>query len=336
MIKVVVLNDTSKEFHHGCDRVMDNLYFNLKRFSCEVIYISYLNDSLENPELILSLNECDLAIINGEGTIHHGNPYAEKLIKLVSLSTAGKRYLINTTYNENPSEYKEFLQHFDGVFVRDSMSKFELNKINIDAQVVPDLTFYSEACSGSRHNNETLIIGDSVKRETALLLYESRHKSQKVKPLSVFKKSKSFIGRMKQVRRSLAVRDIFKPRFMLRIAMARMWYTSESCIGHAEYAAKIAESGSVLSGRYHTICMAIKNETPFCVVGSNTFKIESLLIDAGLSTRIISEISLKQMKLIDIPIFSEDENRKLKEFNYTAKLKIENMFNNIFKFSNER
>lgn len=71
MKKAVILNDTSG-FHHGCDIVMKNIVLLLKLNDIEVIANN--NVSTKWTENKLFLNACqnaDIAIINGEGSIHH-------------------------------------------------------------------------------------------------------------------------------------------------------------------------------------------------------------------------------------------------------------------------
>ena len=95
-LRAVVLNDTSREKHHGCDRVMSTLFRALDDCGVDVSLTWHLNADLNDPELKSSLNACDLALINGEGTIHHGNPYTENL-----LQKSGQRPVAMCLYKEH-------------------------------------------------------------------------------------------------------------------------------------------------------------------------------------------------------------------------------------------
>lgn len=334
MIKVVVLNDTSNESHHGCDRVMDNLYTNIRAWNGEVTHVSYLNDDLSLPLLAENLDRCDLAVINGEGTIHHGSVYAESLLKLVARSTAGRKYLINTTYQANPKSYKQYLRQFDGIYVRDTLSKLELLAIEIDSEVVPDLTFFSGPERVLNSKRSGTLVGCSVDRQAAIILYEARSKFTDVMPLSILKKTRSFLMRLKEVRYSMAVRDLKNPQFLIKSALARFWFSRNASNTHKEHARNIALSDFVLSGRYHTLCMAMKNEIPFLVTPSNTFKVEALLADAGLKNRMITKEELGRKNEVEIDPFSDEELENLRVFNLLATSKIDKMFQNIFSSEN--
>jgi hypothetical protein len=55
-----------------------------------------------------------------------------------------------------------------------------------------------------------------------------------------------------------------------------------ACASVAEFRAMVAAADGVTTGRFHAMCYAIVERTPFVAFGSNTRKIESLVTDIGL------------------------------------------------------
>jgi polysaccharide pyruvyl transferase WcaK-like protein len=309
---------------------MDNLYRKLGDHGIEVSAVSYLNSDLDSPDLCSALDKSDFAIINGEGTIHHGNPYAGKMLKLVANSAASKKILLNTTYDSNPSSYREYLKQFDSIFVRDRQSKAELSEIGIASSTVPDLTFLSqrETAEGKR---QTVAVNCSVDRDVTIQLYKlGRKMGTTSRPLSIFHSHRHLTGRILEIRKSLAVRDLLRPVTMIRMAQARTWFGRNAHERHEQFSARLAASNSIISGRYHAICMAIKNRIPFTAIDSNTFKIRALLDDVGIDNRCYSKPDFLAATTIDIHPFTEEEIRSIDRFDQDAQQRIERMFEHIF------
>jgi hypothetical protein len=91
-------------------------------------------------------DEYDALVMNGEGSMHHGQPiFHTKMRQLAMALDAGKRaYLVNTVWQENPSDYDEVLRGLSGMTVREVMSQRDLfDRHGITARVIPDLSLYA-------------------------------------------------------------------------------------------------------------------------------------------------------------------------------------------------
>jgi polysaccharide pyruvyl transferase WcaK-like protein len=329
-MKAVVLNDTSRERHHGCSRVMENLYRELSQHGIDVSAISHLNGDLDSPSLLAELNKSDLAIINGEGTIHHGSSYAESMLELVANSTAKRKVLLNSTYDSNPEHYRNYLAKFDDIFVRDQRSRAELSAIGIASTLVPDMTFLSQR-DPNTETRPQVIIGGSVDREVSVQLFRlGRILGQTARPLSIFQRNDSTFNRAWEIRKSVAVKDLLTPIIMFRIIQARRWFTRNACLHHEDYSAQIANSTFLISGRYHAICMAIKTRTPFWAIESNTFKISALLKDIGIENRSVSKTAFLAGTEVEQAPFSQSELERIASFEQQAKDGFRDMFERIF------
>jgi len=328
-MKAVILNDTSIEKHHGCNRVMDCIYQELNRHSVEIIAKSYLNADLESSWAREKLDSCDIAIINGEGTIHHGRPYAEDLLKLVAKSSAKRKVLLNCTYDSNPPRYRDYLEAFDSIFVRDQQSQVELSQLGLKSSIVPDMTFLAKRSLNAKPSHPVSVCC-SVDREVLVQLHIAGTKLiREARPISIFEPARGTTQRIMEIRRSLAIRDLKTPIKMIRIARARHWFGSQTCATHEKFAEQIAQSKFLLSGRYHAICIAIKNGIPFLAIDSNTFKIRALLADVGLDERCISKSDFLAGMDLKLRPFSSGELKSIEKFNTRAERAICKMFAQI-------
>lgn len=328
-MNVFILNDTSTERHHGCRRVMDNIYQELARKEVEVVGKSYLNADLRAISVKEQLNRCDVAIINGEGTIHHGRQYAEELLRLVAESSAKIKVLCNSTYDSNPVRYRDYLLSFDHIFVRDRRSQAELSGIDVEAVVVPDMTFLSDPCTSKEPNNHVLV-SDSVDRDVLVALYEiGKSLGHNARPMSIFEPRHGPFRRLIEIRQSLAKQDLSSPAKMAQIARARYWFSGHTCDTHKQFAEQIAQSSFLLTGRYHAVCMAIKNRTPFLAIDSNTFKIRALLEDVGIEDRCVAKPDFLADADFEQRPFSTDELERIEDFDQKAKKSIQDMFTKI-------
>ena len=328
-MNAVILNDTSQERHHGCSRVMENLYRQLREYGVDVSAVSHVHGDLASDSLSTRLNECDFAIINGEGTIHHNKPYAERLLKIVADSTARTKVLLNATYDSNPPHYKDYLSRFDFIFVRDTWSKAELQKIAVPSLVVPDLTFLS-GNDILKQDRKDIVITCSVDREVSGHLYDIGRKIRDSRPISIFARPRSLIQFFLEFRKSIATKDLLAPRFLFKMILARRWFGRHACTLHSDFSEELTNCESLISGRYHAVCMAIKSHTPFIAVDSNTFKIKAFLHDVGVQDRCLSKADFLSTETIRPPPFSSSETERLRMYNEDAERKIYNMFRLIF------
>lgn len=129
-MKAFIVNDTHKLGQHfGCELVMDTYQQQLDRVDIELVGTQTHREELCVPDNV------DLVIVNGEGTVHHGNNY--------HLVEIGKQYpavFLNAVWQDNPTEWATEMSHYKYVSVRESRSSKQLPQ----ADVVPDIIFSNE------------------------------------------------------------------------------------------------------------------------------------------------------------------------------------------------
>jgi len=332
--KAVILNDTSNEFHHGCETVISNIKSLLRKNGIDTIGTNYTGVNWKtNTAFLESVSKVDIVLVNGEGTLHHAQQRAKELIvigKYVKEKFKIPVVLINSTYQENGTEIAEYLRYFDLIYVRETLSQEDIKKYGIDSRVVPDMTFYSKYdLSGKKENGKTGYT-DSVYQKTSVLLYEKCMESKSVymPALTNIKlKTTDLITFLKVVKFHVfrAVNFVFW-KLGLKIsyhALRQFYFTKD----YNRYIDKIAKLNFIVTGRYHSLCFTLKTLTPFVAIKSNSHKIEGMLDDIGIGDTRIKEI--EKEKVFDVVKFEDEERLKIKEYIDSAPIKIENMFKEI-------
>ena len=144
-MKILVLNDTRSENHHGCSRVMNAIDRNLfVRGFKDICYFKLMLRWDLDEDSKRKLLQTDLLIINGEGTLHGNLPHVQSLLNVIKFA---KSYgvtvaLINATLFNLSQESITKLGEVDYLFVRDkaSMKLMELN--DIKTFYCPDLALW--------------------------------------------------------------------------------------------------------------------------------------------------------------------------------------------------
>lgn len=276
--RVVVMNDTSGRSHHGCARVMRLLLQGLSKEGLQVTARSPArHDWAGDAGFLAALSQADLVVINGEGTLHHGRPAGARLLSVLDHPARGSRpvAVVNALWQDNPESWDAQLARCALVAARDARSRAAMATAGLAARLVPDLSLSDGAAPqpGPRHG---LIVGDSV-----------RHSARRALALAA---------------RRLGA-EALVPTKTRRSAMWRRWptgpllsalYHGASPIGlpplrlaadEAGYLSVLGHADMHLTGRFHAICLSIVTATPVLAVGSNSWKIEALLAEAGLDAR---------------------------------------------------
>ena len=172
-LTAVLMNDTRGHAHFGCQRVMRVIESNLESRGIKVTARSLVrNDWPSDRAFLDAVSKCDIVVINGEGTLHHGKHHGDKLLQIVDhTARAGKPIaLINTIYQDNPDHWRRFLDGIELISPRDSWSAAALRAATgrTDICHVPDLSmaegFHPLADTTPR---VMLTIGESVLRDTS-------------------------------------------------------------------------------------------------------------------------------------------------------------------------
>lgn len=132
-MKVFIVNDTTKiekngkcVKHFGCELTMKTYHDQFKRIGATVVGTSGRDRKPNIPKTV------DLVVVNGEGSIHHGQ--RSHFLKIANSYPA---VLLNAVWENNP--HYPSLKKFRYISVRESLSSKQLP----EADVVPDLVFAS-------------------------------------------------------------------------------------------------------------------------------------------------------------------------------------------------
>ena len=284
-MKVVILNDTTADLHHGCARVMRLLGEGLARHGMTVIARSPVHHDWEGDAAIrAAIAQADLIVINGEGTLHHGKPGAARLLRVTEAAGEAPVALVNALYQDNPPDWSRWLNRLAYASTRDSRSADAIAAVTGQRPlVVPDLTL--SARIDERPRTVSVIFGDSVKAEVTadLAVRAKREMAPLIPSLSALKRPK---GRTALTRR---LRNWYIARHSARMQALRP--TLEICATEDAYAARIAGARLHVTGRFHGVCYAMAAGTPFLAIGSNSWKTEALIADAGLAPWRVTDLT---------------------------------------------
>jgi hypothetical protein len=241
-------------------------------------------------------------------------------------------YLINTVYQANSPDIAEGVAGYRKIWVRESLSAAELVGSGVACAVVPDLSLtWSRDVPASR--GEKLVILDAVDDNDARALfqlaerYDAPFYSIMTRPpeISTFPdRNRKRIAKY-HWRRTLAH---LSPRSAARTKWLSQFPSFKS---FTEGLAK--EAALILTGRLHAMCIAFDLEIPFLALPSNTHKIEGLLKDAGLESRVFHDASaleagLQKHALADYA-YSEQEIGLIRAYRNRALIEARKMFNEI-------
>ena len=153
------------------------------------------NQWWEDKPFLSAANSADIIVINGEGTCHHGRPKAEKLLRVVDHAVGANKpvVLINAMYQENPPEWRRYLDKFALIAARDSWSAATLSELTGQGiQHLLDLSMsegvHPDANTATR---DLLTIGESVLPQTRqdLIAFSDSHPQTVFLPLIATLKS---------------------------------------------------------------------------------------------------------------------------------------------------
>lgn len=337
-MKVVIANDTSHEMHHGCSKVMGAIYRNIyKRDGTVIDSFSVGLDWRKSEEFKKKLLIADVVIVNGEGTIHHNSPKALWLLELALFCNFynKKCYLINALVQEISDEYLYLFKLFSGVYVRDSYSQRFLEEKKIESKLTADLTFYMEDISLSNNYNipSHKLIGFtcSVSPDNTYRLYKEslRYEHGIFMPIiyqtNVWAENSSInlLEKFKKLDfKTFCVKAYSSVGLKYQLNSSNKYSDYKT---HVAYGEAINDLSYLYSGRFHSLCFAIVNRTPFTSLSSNSHKIEALIHDVGLNPeRLVKGIS----ELREYP-YSSVELDNISAYIDKANAAIKNMFDDI-------
>ncbi|WP_319824231.1 polysaccharide pyruvyl transferase family protein [Thalassovita sp.] len=284
---VIVMNDTSTRYHHGCARVMRLLSQGLEAAGLMIIARSPARHDWENdPDFLQAVQQADLIVINGEGTLHHGKPAGEALLRIATHPARGNTpvALVNALYQDNPPEWGALLAQFSLLSARDSQSATSMARASHQqVRWLPDLSLSAPAETPA-HQRKGLIVGDSVRldKRRDLARLASQTPGARFIPTKTLRHAVWHLPLIGPFLRGVLFR-LYNAVFPLHAPEFLMPMTEGA------YLAEIAAAQLHITGRFHAVCLSMLTETPFLALTSNASKIEQLLRDAGLDGhRIVS------------------------------------------------
>lgn len=320
-MRVAIINDTRTTHHYGCMLVMENLCRLLEESGAEIVWTWPVSvDWRRCRRKIMAMPDVDAIIINGEGTIHHNyeRRFSQALIDFVAFSAQELKrpcYLLNATLHANNDDAYRVLSDARAIYVRDKGSLAELEgKGKLSGRYVPDLTFAAnQAHSDKTVSSDDLLVVDSAIKADNLLLAQ-------------FAETNNFDFRSMVVARPSNARFLRSPRPWVKNILR--WLSTERNISTepSSYIADLNAYGGVVTGRYHTVTMCLKNRIPFLTLESNTPKIHYLLTDIlGDTSRSISPIALDNFTPSNVKPYSAEELAAISVFTTEAEVAIASM-----------
>ncbi len=99
----------------------------------------------QKAEIVEDMELCNVVVMNGEGTMHHGTPgFHVKMRQLARAQAQGCRtFLVNTVWQDNPLIYDDVLAKLDGLITRGEASGLDL-RVNHGMTSIsgPDLSYF--------------------------------------------------------------------------------------------------------------------------------------------------------------------------------------------------
>jgi len=283
------------------------------------------HDWENDPEFLKAMQRADLIVINGEGTLHHGKPAGEALLRVATHPMRGDTpaALINALYEDNPADWGAYLGQFSLLAARDSASAKRMEaQSGQPVRWLPDLSLSapSEATQTARKG---VIVGDSVRLDKRRVLARAacRLPGARFIPTKTLRGALWRIPVLGRIAKGLLFR-LYNAVWLVRMPRFDMPLTE------AEYLADISAAQLHITGRFHAVCLSMLTETPFLALTSNASKIEQLLRDAGMKTdRIIGAEALQSPP--QTSDFTAEELTQIRTFRALAQAESAQLFSDL-------
>ena len=282
--RIVLLNDTDFQGQHfGCQRVMRTIRDNLKNRNAQILDTvpvgmpwHLMSDKMEK------IKNSEMVVINGEGTLHHGKRKGKWLLEAAQFAreSGAKVALINALWQDNPEDWAEIAGRIDHIWCRDSRSARDLSKATgRDIPWLGDLSLCSGAEAIQRERSNVISVGDSVHGTVTKKLAELSLELDETSISPLMTNFKYISPDLKGIRKRLRIiiGELLQGRFERRFGII------DFATDEWDYLNKLSHSQMLITGRFHAVCMAVTTATPFVGIKSNSWKIEMLLEDIGLS-----------------------------------------------------
>jgi len=321
-IRVAIINDTRPTHHYGCLMVMKNLEALLEMQGAEVVWTWPVSvDWRKHRAKVLNMPEVDAIIVNGEGTIHHGPRrwQAQALAEFAEFAHEQLNvpaFLINSTLYANEASLNEYLKLYDAIYVRDRASHESLSAAGIENHFVPDMTFALSSNLVHAYDKPLCVVDSVMQSDLPKLKRFSKENAADYCSMIVARPSN--YSPWKKTR-----------RFILE---SIKWFFKEKdrSLDPTDFEAYLGQYQLIVTGRYHTVTMCLKNKVPFVAIESNTPKISYLLKEVfGDTSRVISIDSLENLDIQRWNQFSDEEVSAIDAFLEKAELDNKKMIGDL-------
>lgn len=280
-----LVNDTRYDNHHGGQTVIGNLHLGMAQrgWTCAgSLPVSSTVRGLRHRWR--QVRSAGLVIVNGEGSLHHDSRQTRRLHDIcAAISGFRPMALINAVWQDNRDpRWKPLLDGFAAVYARDLRSRGQLRELGVAADYAPDLTFYAypqpdsprgdlSGCTDSVLNSWT---------QAALRLCE-REREMVFLPLltGTTRYTRGLRDLGKQIKYRLY--PLLWRHLGIRVP-PRYQSLPHAIPDTGDFLRQLAACRAVCAARYHALCFALQQNTPFIAVASNSHKSEALLEEAGL------------------------------------------------------
>lgn len=284
--RVALFNDTSVTGHFGCVAVMAALRRGVEARGATVAYRWPVATDWHAHATDLRGIPVDLLVVNGEGTIH-GSAERPRARHLCALGPFARdvldvpAHLLNATIADLAAEDVDALRAFDTITVRETVSRDYLATHGIAATVAGDLSLATPPPGPVPRDG--LLVTDSVRTGTRRALRDTARRTGA--DWAVMQPRLPFWRRAIDKWRApaLPLTAAPDPRHARRLA---------------DFLARLSARQGVVTGRFHTVCLALLTGTPVLALHSNSPKIAALLTDAlGSASRVIPLADLERSDL---------------------------------------
>ncbi len=315
-MRAVLINTTDEIGHHGCILVNRQIDHYARLAGIEFVDRLSLNQNWDN------VSDFDIAIVNGEGSLHGSSKAAKRIAQVPDWahSRQKKAVLINSLYQNNDAAIDHEIKKFDFIAVRDRYSQKRLRELGVDSLFMPDLTLTWDANTAALKGD--ILYNGSTRKQIRQRLFElaKRHNAKYLPILARPNRNKMRLYKY-HLKRLLSY---FSPKGLRRSR-------NQNAIGQFDdFIALLSnQTKGVVSGRFHMITIALCLEIPFLAVSSNTHKLEALADDLDLNERLVDLETLENQTDIVPAAFSEKELEKIRMYRHEAKKSAEEIFSKI-------
>lgn len=266
-MKIALFNDTANVNHIGCQAVSSVFKKNLKTYDVlhtypvsSFLYVGKLDADQQlksiasNKKLMAEIDEVDAIVINGEGSLHHDKGSEYLAIAKVAKQSGKKVFLLNTIFQEMTKNV-DVLKDIDDITVREILSQREVEKLGGNSRLVLDsiLDAPFEPVSDIDFANSIVFTDYHHERErdAGKWLFDAY--------INIPKNYGSKATTLYPLKNDNA-KNVWK-YCVQNMRTANMMFT----------------------GRHHGVYLAGMAGIPFVTVGSNSWKIESLIQTSGIN-----------------------------------------------------